>query len=98
MKMYSFFKKKLKERKKGGKKGCHPVEEGVIPSFIQEKMQAEICFTVLTWLGIFFFLITRRVFLVTSGAKRVRCAFKERSASPNFALVVAHRLRRAGKC
>lgn len=59
------------------------------------KTQAEICLTILTRLGIF---IPSRVFLVTSGAKWVQCAFKERSASPNFTLVVSHRLRREGKC
>jgi len=48
----------LKEKEKkggGGEEGCHPVEEGVIPSFIQEKKtQAEISLTILTWLGIFY--------------------------------------------
>lgn len=41
---------------------------------------------------------TVRVFSGTSGAKRVQCAFKKRSASPNFAVVVSHRLGREGKC
>jgi len=36
-------------------------------------------------------------FLATSGAKWVPCAFKGRSASANFAIVVSHRLGREGK-
>ena len=36
-------------------------------------------------------------FLATSGAKWVPCAFKGRSASANFAVVVSHRLGREGK-
>jgi hypothetical protein len=89
--------KRARKKEKGGRKGCHPVEEGVISSFIEEKTQAEICLTLLTWLGIFLITIWG-FFSLTSGAKRVQCAFKERGASPNFAVVVAHRLGREGKC